>query len=426
MSFRSRIISAFLLFVFALSITFGWLLDSMMTVIEDKVAQEFMQEHLQYLESTLQSQVPSDHLISTPKITAYLSDHTNTPHALLNLPDGFHETEAQHILAKTLTAGPYQGNQLILTFDESQSFLDQNESNIFMTIGALILLVVLLAGIVCLYLAKSIASPIEFLAHHVKTQQGGLNGHPVLSRNDELGHLARAFSSTLDKINAFLLREKNFTRYASHELRTPLTVIKNNIELLQLLKKQDLSDNTQVKPIQINRKQVSPQQFTVFNNAVARLDQAAWLMEEQVNTFLLMARGTYTVNTEKLRLLPILQKVESYFPDLIVTQHLDEGATLFADPIIVIGILTNAFKNAMEHGANHSGKVTATVTADEFGLSISNRSMPPEEYETGERFGLEIIEHLCSIQCWALSIDYPNAESNPNFSITIRYSSGAD
>ena len=57
--------------------------------------------------------------------------------------------------------------------------------------------------------------------------------------NDEVGVLAATIEKTLERISAFVARERYFTASASHELRTPVTVITGALELLEL---SDLSE----------------------------------------------------------------------------------------------------------------------------------------------------------------------------------------
>ena len=43
----------------------------------------------------------------------------------------------------------------------------------------------------------------------------------------------RTIETTMNRINAFIQREKQFTRDASHELRTPLTIVKGAVEIME-------------------------------------------------------------------------------------------------------------------------------------------------------------------------------------------------
>jgi two-component system OmpR family sensor kinase len=52
--------------------------------------------------------------------------------------------------------------------------------------------------------------------------------------NDEIGRLATAFNSMLDRVESAFRSQSQFIDDAGHELRTPITVIRGNLELLEL------------------------------------------------------------------------------------------------------------------------------------------------------------------------------------------------
>jgi two-component system OmpR family sensor kinase len=54
---------------------------------------------------------------------------------------------------------------------------------------------------------------------------------PLVRGHDELALLSRTLNGLLDRIGAFLDRERAFLDDASHELRTPLTVLRGELEL---------------------------------------------------------------------------------------------------------------------------------------------------------------------------------------------------
>jgi len=76
---------------------------------------------------------------------------------------------------------------------------------------------------------------VSHLAEQVA--KSGPNNLPTdLSRNfyeDEVGVLAKALEQSMQRVEAFVNREQQFTRDVSHELRTPVTVIKGAAELLK-------------------------------------------------------------------------------------------------------------------------------------------------------------------------------------------------
>jgi signal transduction histidine kinase len=55
-----------------------------------------------------------------------------------------------------------------------------------------------------------------------------------LQRKDEIGELAEAFDSMLDRLAAVLGAQRQFVADAAHELRTPLTALGGMVEMLQM------------------------------------------------------------------------------------------------------------------------------------------------------------------------------------------------
>ena len=96
------------------------------------------------------------------------------------------------------------------------------------------LAVTLLALLFGAWLARRMTAPLSRLAALVddatptQLPAGFADGFP----DDEVGTLARGLERLIGRVDAFVLREREFTRDASHELRTPLAVIRSACERL--------------------------------------------------------------------------------------------------------------------------------------------------------------------------------------------------
>jgi two-component system heavy metal sensor histidine kinase CusS len=55
---------------------------------------------------------------------------------------------------------------------------------------------------------------------------------PETSNGNELETLSKAINNFINRIDAAVKREKQFTADASHQLRTPLAILKGNLEVL--------------------------------------------------------------------------------------------------------------------------------------------------------------------------------------------------
>ena len=63
---------------------------------------------------------------------------------------------------------------------------------------------------------------------------GQLDERLRLARRDEIGALAEAFDSMLDRLSAAIAAQRRFVADAAHELRTPLTALGGMVEMLEM------------------------------------------------------------------------------------------------------------------------------------------------------------------------------------------------
>ena len=98
------------------------------------------------------------------------------------------------------------------------------------------LALLLIPGIIIGYVtSRMLFAPVATLVEQIR----GLNPDNIPARffkkhaNNELGLLTRTIETAMNRINAFIQREKQFTRDASHELRTPLTIVKGAVEIME-------------------------------------------------------------------------------------------------------------------------------------------------------------------------------------------------
>tara|TARA_B100000676_G_scaffold312725_1_gene388531 strand:- start:1129 stop:2466 length:1338 start_codon:yes stop_codon:yes gene_type:complete len=213
----------------------------------------------------------------TQNLTGYLGaapNWQNIPADLRELPVGYHSLESEQDV-KVVYVDDRDAKRLVLVFEGTQVW------ELALVFGlaplGLILMVVYVAAWWSYRAAKRAVSPIEHLAQVVNKldperpnpddlapQQFGV------SENSEVAELAGALTKLTQRVNAFVDRERNFTRDASHELRSPLTVIRMAADLL--LTESSLDDRGKA--------------------TVNRIKRAATDMVELVETFLMLARET--------------------------------------------------------------------------------------------------------------------------------------
>ena len=104
----------------------------------------------------------------------------------------------------------------------------ENRSALTSYVQTALLAAVLVLGVatlLSLLLQRFLLRPLKDLQRGVEQLSQQAIPQPVVvpAGNDELSRLALSFNRMTESLQAFLERERSFTRYASHELRTPLS-----------------------------------------------------------------------------------------------------------------------------------------------------------------------------------------------------------
>jgi two-component system sensor histidine kinase CpxA len=94
---------------------------------------------------------------------------------------------------------------------------------------------VLVAGVFCLLLARHLSSPVASLrVAAARLSEGDLTsrvGPPATRRRDEIGDLARDFDAMADRLEVLVGSQRRLLRDVSHELRSPLARLDVALEL---------------------------------------------------------------------------------------------------------------------------------------------------------------------------------------------------
>ena len=219
---------------------------------------------------------------------------------------------------------------------------------------------------------------------------------------DEVGLLAGTIEKTLERISAFVVRERDFTGSASHELRTPITVITGAIELLE---QADLSDEDA--------------------RAVQRIRRATAEMKSTIEMFLCMAReaddGQYG---ERFLVAPLVDRAIEQQRYLLngkgvdVDVHVESHATpvVQGHPQAFLIAVANLVRNAFEHTPAGQGPITVRIRERE--LLVTNRCSGDDAggstpdgvpSSNGYGLGLGIVQRLCERNGWDFSLQVDEA-----------------
>lgn len=244
------------------------------------------------------------------------------------------------------------------------------------------------------WLARRVTAPLEQLARRVAQAEPSQRPEPVARGlpDDEVGAVARAFDALLARTHAFVAREQAFTRDASHELRTPLAVLR----------------------LQIERLQADPGTPPATRQALAGMHAATALMEQTVQTLLLLAReapargpGRPAAPVPPVPLLPLAEQWVVAHAAWLDQQRLDLALELsrhdalpLPEPVLQLA-LASLLGNAFAHGTP-GGVVRVALRQGALRVSNPSPAPPADATEPGRKgdesrglgLGLAILQRL--------------------------------
>lgn len=358
----------------------------------------------------------------THNLTGYLTGAGKVaplPEALSTLGLGFHKpaSTSSHILIY-VTARDDQ--RLYLVFD------GERVSQLAVYFGLLplagILIVLYLSAWLAYRMAQRAVSPIIWLAREVNRLDPQTPDSQAFAPerlpgegHGEIGVLASAIKGFAERLNAFVERERNFTRDASHELRSPLTVIKMATELL--LNDASLNESA--------------------HRSVLRIERHAREMEDLVEMFLLLAReSSHRLPAEPVCVNEIvddeLERVRLLAGDKpIVVSHTADYRLIITGPRKVLSVLIgNLLRNAFSY--TDAGQVAVHVGPRELLIRDSGIGIPEQDVKQvfrpffrgdvrqrgGYGVGLSIVKRLSDHFEWPVHID---SQVGVGTQVTVRF-----
>ncbi|MDN4500835.1 HAMP domain-containing sensor histidine kinase [Alteromonadaceae bacterium BrNp21-10] len=213
--------------------------------------------------------------------------------------------------------------------------------------------------------------------------------------DDEVGVLAGTIEKTLERISAFIERERYFTSSASHELRTPITVITGALELLE----QSELSATDVK-------------------ALDRVRRATLDMKTTIEMFLCLARETDDgLYDEQFLVMPLVSKAIDQQRYLLSSKFVDVNIDELTKPRVCghpqafFIAVNNLVRNAFEHTLDGQGPITIIIKEHELLVTNQVNSEADERYtptkaasSNGYGLGLGIVQRLCERNGWSFSL----------------------
>ncbi len=396
-----RIVIAFTLMTLVVSGAFALGIVGVVHFIEEQLVTEELSGDLDVvLNEDLPLGRPPQLDVSTHFFASHLPEYA-MPEAFASLAQGFTELvrddEAYYVYVRD-----DGDNRYVLVRDQRE--FEAREDALFNVVLAGFLLSVVGAWGLGRLMANRVMAPVSRLASQVRHRDQLHPLAPPLAPQypeDEVGHLAAAFDSTLGQLRQTLERERLFTADVSHELRTPLMVVLGACELLE---QAELPPRAQ--------------------RPAARIQRAAQEMHELVETFLMLARArpeqASFAGDASLRSIAA-EQVERWAPLLaekgLSFELLEEGEDLGAYNHTLLGtVMSNLLRNALHY--TDSGTVRLILVDGGFRVEDSGVGIPladqermfqpfvrgAEERGEGLGLGLSLVKRICAHQSWDVTV----------------------
>lgn len=399
--FARRIVIAFTLMTLLVSGVFSIGIVAVVYFIEAQLVTEEMSREMDTVLDVDLAHGQAPRLDASTRFFASGLPQYGLPEELAALAPGFTELvsddEAFYVFVRDLA-----GERYVLMEDQNE--FEARENALFNVVLAGFVLSVLGAWGLGRLMANRVMAPVSRLANQVRHRDQLHPLAPPLALqypDDEVGHLAAAFDSTLGQLRRTLERERLFTADVSHELRTPLMVVLGACELLE-------------------QAALPPR----AQQQAARIQRAAQEMHELVETFLLLARARpeQASFAGDATLASVATEQSERWGPLLAEKGLDfalkiEGDDHGAYNRTLLGtVMSNLLRNALHY--TDSGSVTLVLVDGGFRVEDSGVGIPPDQQERmfqpfvrgaegrgeGLGLGLSLVKRICAHQGWDVGI----------------------
>ncbi|MCG4451912.1 MULTISPECIES: HAMP domain-containing sensor histidine kinase [unclassified Pseudomonas] len=412
-----RIVIAFVLMTLVVSGVFSLSIVAIVHFVEEHLVSQELDRELSIVidEDLRRGQRPR--LDSSTRFFASHLPEFEVPLQFAEAADGFSEV-VEGDQAFYLFKRSENGRDFMLV--QEQHEFEAREQVLFNVVLAGFLLSMLVAWSLGWLLARRVMAPVIRLANQVRHRDQLHALAPALAPDypdDEVGHLAAAFDSTLGQLRHSLERERLFTSDVSHELRTPLMIIASSCELLAEAPNLDARQLEQIQ----------------------RIARATEEMGDLVQTFLILARarpqessqgGSATLaavaDEQSKRWAPLMHEKGLQF------QLIEEGEDdSHYNLTFLRTVISNLLRNALHY--TEQGTVRLILQDGGFRVEDSGVGIPLDQQEQmfqpfvrgaqsrgeGLGLGLSLVKRICTHQGWTVQMrDLPPRGSA--FEVSLR------
>ncbi len=234
-------------------------------------------------------------------------------------------------------------------------------------------LYILLATLGGLFLAGRALRPIDYITRTARDISKGdmVQRLNMPAAKDEVGRLATTFNEMLDKLEAFIKKERQFSSDASHELRTPISII-----------------SAQAQQALAGKRGASE-----YVSALKSILKESKKMSYIITQLLMLYRsdeGKYDLSFEPLDLNLITEEVVNEYKNISIEKDISinfkmaGSIKIKADQTLITRLLINLIDNAINYNEK-GGKVDveilneknmAKIIIEDNGVGISSEDIP--------------------------------------------------
>jgi len=399
--FARRIVIAFTLMTFVVSGVFSLGIVAVVHFIEEHLVTQELGGELDGVLNDVLVLKTAPRLDAATRFFASDVPGYEIPEAFRDEAPGFTEV-ISHDDAYYVYLREIDGERYMLV-EEQQEF-EARETALFGVVLAGFLLSIVGAWGLGRLMADKVMAPVSRLAQQVRHRDQLHALAPPLALqypDDEVGHLAAAFDSTLGQLRQSLERERLFTSDVSHELRTPLMVILGACELLA---QADLPAKSRTQ--------------------AQRVERAAQEMHELVETFLMLARARpeQSVFRGTASLASVAYDQAERWQALFEEKGLafdvrEEGQDSGEYNATLLGsVMSNLLRNALHY--TKAGSVRLIIENGGFRVEDTGVGIPVDQQERmfqpfvrgeesrgeGLGLGLSLVRRICAHQGWSVSL----------------------
>jgi signal transduction histidine kinase len=284
-----------------------------------------------------------------------------------------------------------------------------------------LLLLVVLYMVIYFTASRAIAPVQQLIRSAAGINDSNINTRlPLPPNEDELYQLAKTINELLNRIEASIQQQKQFTADASHEIRTPLSAIRGTLEILVRKKREPDHYEEKIKQVIVQTDRLNQ-----------LLDQLLFLARAE--------SGSMVTQNEPVSILRLIEeasrKCQKNMDEKGIALHLliAPNSELFSDPFCLNIIIDNLLSNAIKYG-QQNGKISCvwneldkilSITDDGQGITaeqvpfLFNRFYRADDSRSadipGSGLGLSIVKKLADLL--KIEIILQSTPGNTSFSL---------